>query len=223
MSLINDALRRASEIAPPAALPPATLPPAMIPPPPPGPAPAAPQFNELRPAETKPAIHRSPVFLGVLALLLVCAIGFFFWNRKHQAALAKKDTLRPILVTSSSALKTVADAPLLAATTKGTGAAPVAGRASNAPAGTARAAIASLAAAPTTAVAAAAAPAPAPAPVFPPLRLQSVFYRSNNPLVMINGKMLAVNDQVQGVTVAAIDSSSVTLVLSGRTNVLTLR
>lgn len=83
-------------------------------------------------------------------------------------------------------------------------------------------------------------PAPAPAPTvkaptvsaamatstpakFPPLRLQSIFYRPSNPSVMINGKLLCISDEIQGVQVADIQPSSVTLVLSGYTNVLTLR
>jgi hypothetical protein len=79
-------------------------------------------------------------------------------------------------------------------------------------------------------------PAPAPVPVaapaivvpqapvkFPPLRLQSIFYRPSNPSVIINGKTLFVTDEVNGVVVTDIQSSSVTLVLSGQTNVLTLR
>jgi hypothetical protein len=71
---------------------------------------------------------------------------------------------------------------------------------------------------------------PAPAVVanstpakFPPLRLQSIFYRPSNPSVMINGKLLCISDEIQGVLVADIQPSSVTLVLSGYTNVLTLR
>ena len=73
------------------------------------------------------------------------------------------------------------------------------------------------------------APVPAPAPVvqtpvrFPPLRLQSIFYRPSSPSVIINGKTLFVTDEINGVTVADIQPSSVTLVLSGQTNVLTLR
>ncbi len=64
----------------------------------------------------------------------------------------------------------------------------------------------------------------AAAPVrFPPLRLQSIFYRPTNPSVMINGKTLFVSDEIQGVTIADIKPASVTLVLSGQTNVLTLR
>ncbi len=58
---------------------------------------------------------------------------------------------------------------------------------------------------------------------FPPLRLQSIFYRPSNPSVMINGKLLCISDEIQGVLVADIQPSSVTLVLSGYTNVLTLR
>ena len=65
--------------------------------------------------------------------------------------------------------------------------------------------------------------APAPPPKFPQLRLQSIFYRPANPSVMINGRTLYLDDEVQGVTVADIQPSSVTLVLSGHTNVLTLR
>jgi hypothetical protein len=58
---------------------------------------------------------------------------------------------------------------------------------------------------------------------FPPLRLQSIFYRPANPSVIINNKTLFVADEISGVKVAAIQSSSVTLVLSGQTNILTLR
>ena len=58
---------------------------------------------------------------------------------------------------------------------------------------------------------------------FPPLRLQSIFYRPSNPSVMINGKLLCISDEIQGVLVADIQPASVTLVLSGYTNVLTLR
>jgi hypothetical protein len=58
---------------------------------------------------------------------------------------------------------------------------------------------------------------------FPPLKLQSIFYRPSNPSVMINGRTLYENDEIDGVLVAHIQPSSVTLVLSGATNVLMLR
>jgi hypothetical protein len=62
------------------------------------------------------------------------------------------------------------------------------------------------------------------APVkFPPLRLQSIFYRPANPSVIINNKTLFVADEISGVKVADIQAASVTLVLSGQTNILTLR
>ena len=41
--------------------------------------------------------------------------------------------------------------------------------------------------------------------------------------MIINGKTLFIDDQINGVQVADIRSSSVTLVLSGQTNILTLR
>ena len=72
-----------------------------------------------------------------------------------------------------------------------------------------------------------AAPKPAATPNvpvrFPPLRLQSIFYRPGNASVMINSKTLFVGDEISGVAVADIQPSSVTLVLSGQTNILTLR
>jgi hypothetical protein len=58
---------------------------------------------------------------------------------------------------------------------------------------------------------------------FPPLRLQGIYYKPNNPSVMVNNRTLFIGDQIQGVTVVSIDASSATLVLSGQTNILTLR
>jgi hypothetical protein len=58
---------------------------------------------------------------------------------------------------------------------------------------------------------------------FPALRLQSIFYKPSNPSVIINGKTLFISDEISGVTVADIQAASVTLVLSGQTNILTLR
>jgi sRNA-binding carbon storage regulator CsrA len=40
---------------------------------------------------------------------------------------------------------------------------------------------------------------------------------------MVNNRTLFIGDQIQGVTVVSIDASSATLVLSGQTNILTLR
>jgi hypothetical protein len=64
---------------------------------------------------------------------------------------------------------------------------------------------------------------PATPPKFPSLRLQSIFYRPANPSVMINGKTLFLDDEIQEVRVVDIQPASVTLVLSGYTNILTLR
>ncbi len=208
MSAINDALRRASGgAAQPSAPPPALL----------APTPSDPALDAA-PIGRAPA-GRTLLLAAVLGGLLVCAIAFHFWNRHSQARQAKQNTPRPILATHSAALKNGSASPLPANS---------AADSTTLPANTAAAAnkTAGINAA-VPAVPAVSDSAPAAAPVaprqFPPLRLQSIFYRPGNPLVMINGKMCGVNDQVQGVTIAAIDMSSVTLVLSGRTNVLTLR
>ena len=228
MSLINDALRRAShasKVSPPVGTSSMAMPPPPLPPPP---VRATPQFaspppppiaspNDLPPvpeldAEAPPASHKLQLVLSLL--LVVCVIGAAavnFWQKKRNAevavakAAAGKKAIIPdanVRLSNSnavaSALAQVSTNPVLATTTTTTVATPVA-----------------------VAVVQSAAPA---APVkFPTLRLQSIFFRSENPSVIINNKTLFVHDEIQGVSVADIRSSSVTLVLSGQTNILTLR
>jgi hypothetical protein len=61
-----------------------------------------------------------------------------------------------------------------------------------------------------------------PKPTFPPVRLQGVFYRAQNPSVMINSKTVKVGDKLGSVKVLAITRDSVTLQWNGETKVLTL-
>jgi len=61
---------------------------------------------------------------------------------------------------------------------------------------------------------------PKPAP--PPLKLKAIFYRPGNPSVLINTKMLFLGDKIGDARVIAIDQASVTLLSNGQTNVLTL-
>jgi hypothetical protein len=62
------------------------------------------------------------------------------------------------------------------------------------------------------------------APVkWPPLRLQGIFYKPPNSAVLINSKMLYVEDEVQGAKVAEIGRTTVKLLLEGQTNTLVLR
>jgi len=66
------------------------------------------------------------------------------------------------------------------------------------------------------------APVEPPKPAFPPVRLQGIFYRPRRPSVMINSKTVAVGDKLGSVKVLAITRDSVTLQWNGETKVLTL-
>ncbi len=141
----------------------------------------------------------------VLLIVILCAgggIGFKFWKKKQAAELAQKikSATRPV----ASEPKTLAKATPVISSVASTSTPPpsVAGK-TPAPASVSVAAAAMV--------------------KFPSLRLQSIFYRPSSPSVMINGKTLYIADEIQGVKVAAISPASVTLVLSGQTNVLTLR
>jgi hypothetical protein len=234
MSLINDALRRASDASKAAG---EALPPPLTPPPLPEVETDAPSEEPipieddmlvppLIPQEEAPkSSSKAPlIVIAIVVFGMAGAAGFYFWKKTHRfsgsrfAASMEKQLARmdaAMALAHSNAITTNAISP-------STG---VAASTSN----VAKAATVT------------AAPTPAPAPVvqakpltpavvanstpakFPPLRLQSIFYRPSNPSVMINGKLLCISDEIQGVLVADIQPSSVTLVLSGYTNVLTLR
>jgi hypothetical protein len=159
------------------------------------------------------------VIAMLFVLVVAGACGFSFW-KKHRAARveiaakAKKSAIHSLLATpqiaSNKLAKIEARSPMPDSINKSI--------------------TSTSAAVPVAAPVAPPKPPVAPAVVanstpakFPPLRLQSIFYRPPNPSVMINGKLLCVSDEIQGVLVADIQPSSVTLVLSGYTNVLTLR
>jgi hypothetical protein len=67
---------------------------------------------------------------------------------------------------------------------------------------------------------------PAPPPeatnTFPKLKLQSIVYRLSKPAVVINGEMLFTGDTIKEVRVLKIERMAVTLEWHGQTNVLTL-
>lgn len=62
----------------------------------------------------------------------------------------------------------------------------------------------------------------APRP-FPELKLQGIYYRLNNPSVMINGQTLEIGDIVEGARVIKIERKDVTLELDGQTKILRLQ
>lgn len=211
MSMINDALRRASNVTAPE---PMAETGAV---PPPLPAAAFNNVSDFNTLEEPPPAKKTSLPLLLLALFLFCAAaaaGVYLWERNHRAA-PPTQSPRGQLASTAPTAKAVEAAPQ---------AAPAKAASTASPAPAARSTTASATATqPAPTAPAAAAAVPAANVTFPPLRLQSIYYKPANPSVMINGHTLYVNDLVQGVTVAAIDPSSVTLVLSGRTNVLTLR
>ena len=60
-------------------------------------------------------------------------------------------------------------------------------------------------------------------PSFPKLKLQGIFYRLNDPTVMINGETLWTNDEIDGAKVTKIERSEVTVEFNGEKQVLRLR
>jgi hypothetical protein len=77
----------------------------------------------------------------------------------------------------------------------------------------------------TTAVVLEATPPPKPAgpPEFPAVKLQGIFYRLNDPSVIINGKTLRTGEIVDGVKVTAIERSTVKVEFNDETKVLELK
>ena len=255
MSMINDALRRASNAAktspetttaippmpvapppppPPSAAapppPPPPLPPsAFPPPPPPPPMGGAGNLPPLPPLRIEPARKKSALPFILILVFLFCAAGvagLYLW-KKNALSIVAREKIEPA---DEEISENDTIAALLGDEKARAKISSALDRTNSLPATPGQAA--PVAAAPPQPARAAAPVAVKPVPVavvpqvpvkFPPLRLQSIFYRPSNPSVIINGKTLFITDEVNGVTVADIQSSSVTLVLSGQTNILTLR
>ena len=191
MSLINDALRRASnaaKVSPPVGASPMTLPPPPLPPPParataqfasPPPHPIAspmalPPTPELN-AEASPASNKLQLILSLLLVVcVIAAAGVNFWQKKRNAEVATARLTagkKPIIADASIRLSNsnaVASALAQANSNASTNVAPAL-----ASPGTAAAALPVVPAVPVK---------------FPTLRLQSIFYRPENPSVIINNK-----------------------------------
>ena len=224
MSMINDALRRASNASRAATEAPSVVAPPPIAQPPPLPSdedfyPPPPPMHGIEsslPPALEPDEDSQPgtgkKHLLVVILLLLCiggAAGFGIWKKNS----AKAETV----VALPAAKAIIPDAQVRRAGSNAMEAALANVAVRPVPPAT------PVAATPPPAVAVSVAPAAPSTIKFPALRLQSIFYRPSNPSVLINGKTLYVTDEIQGVLVADIKPASVTLVLSGQTNVLTLR
>lgn len=224
MSAINDALRRASGAAPAAEPPPLPSLHAVM-----NPAAASDTPSDGMALSTDPALPpllqpppaksaSLPIFILVALLFAAAATaGVYLWKRNAASKTSLVKNAPPSL-TRAQVQKT---APAAAATEPRPEEKPPAQPVPLPPAQTVTPAPVKEAAA--TAVPVTPPVSSRPSVQFPPLRLQGIYYKPSNPSVMINNRTLFVGDQVQGVTVASIDASSVTLVLSGQTNVLTLR
>jgi hypothetical protein len=57
---------------------------------------------------------------------------------------------------------------------------------------------------------------------FPPLRLQGIFYRPSDPIVLINGRILAVGDVFEGIRLDKIEAQSVTVEWHGHVRTVRL-
>ncbi len=64
---------------------------------------------------------------------------------------------------------------------------------------------------------------PAVEKAFPPVKLQGIAFRIKNPSVLLNGKVLELGDELDGLTVKKIERSSVTLEFGGQTKVFPLK
>ena len=237
MSAINDALRRASSAAktgsasplPPMPVEPShSEPPPVAQVPPPVTEPANPAPSTVPPLlQPRPEKKRSklvPVLIILFVLVGGAAGGFYFWQKQRLVALAKdgSPTETEEEITDNDRIAALFGDEKAAVKLAG---ADMRSNSVSAALPTVQVSRPAAAPVPVTVTVAPSAPAPiANPPVrFPPLRLQSIFYRPSSPSVIINGKTLFVSDEINGVTVADIKASSVTLVLNGQTNILTLR
>jgi hypothetical protein len=224
MSAINDALRRASGAATGGAEPP-PFPGEQPPPihsgaPPFLNEPGAPSLGMVGDAEPVPVPDTKKNAPWLLIIIIVALFGSagvagaYLWKRNKVVVAAKMPGDR----VGASAR---AQAQTQPAVTKAEAATPTNSAPEKLATTPAKTAVATSA---TPTVASNTPPIAPRAPVqFPPLRLQGIYYKPNNPSVMVNNRTLFIGDQIQGVTVVSIDASSATLVLSGQTNILTLR
>lgn len=207
MSLINDALKRISQKASPAA--------------------PAPTIG-LKPVEEGGSSKGGPskLLLAVLAVAVLGAGGWFTWKALRPA--------KPKPPAGAQQGKKTGVVEVAKGTaTKGTGAvAKVTGTVqsnltlvarTNPPVTATGAPPAQLAGGPDTNAQPAVATSNPPVPaLWPKLDLQGIFFRLNNPSARINGTNLYVGNEIEGARVVDIQRQSVLVQLGGETNVLTV-
>ena len=228
MSLINDALKRAT-----AEQPRATLPPGEVPP--------------MQPVHTAPRPSSSPLVAGGIILVGIGAIGIAaaLWFKGqtptpvHAAAATQptpiaapiqsaQPTPQPQLIAAvqSSAQLSTTTAPshpkqsptAVAATTQPTKATPTHSASTTAANTTPKNNTTPGTTTPSTTTT-----ANNNTTTQKPIRLQSIFYRLKNPTVILNGKTLSIGDTVDGIKVVSIQRTSVEVVQNGKYRTITLQ
>jgi hypothetical protein len=224
MSLINDALKRARQAAPP-----------------PVPAPAS--APDMTPIESRRPPQWPLVAVPVLLLGVVVVAVWFFWHASQisrqflaaqtQTRVAAREETKASKASEPSTPENpeqrgpaeqafVTSTPQARPTPASSTAAPT-GTVSSSPAnGAASGATTSAAFAPTNAVSVTLSAAGPLKPATPPLKLQAIFYRPNNATAVINSKAVRRGDKISEARVLQIGRESVTLWINGQTNVLTL-
>ncbi len=203
MSLINDALKRATRNQPPATAP--------------APEPAAP----MQPVEYR---RRGLPWYFFPALLAIVAAACWFIVKGVQARRQASDPASlPITVQAREPQpQTPAPSPASAA---GAEASPTTStRVASTPPTVPNNSLSPEAGAPAT-EASVTPPPPVPAPpaepAKPAFRLQGIFFRPANPSALVNGKSVWVGSRIDGATVKTITRDSLTIEVNGKTTVLT--
>jgi hypothetical protein len=200
MSLINDALKRASQAQRAAT------------PPPPAEAPPLTPAAHARPAQW-PMVAVPLLLLGVL----VVAVWFFQQALQTSRQRLLAPAQNPVVAREPAApAHSSPPSPAEAALPPTNPPAPVASLATPV-AASSHAALPVATPATNPSVPVAVVP---PSP--PPLRLKAIFYRPLNPTALINTKSVSVGDRVGDARVIAITRESVSLLQDGQTNVLTI-
>lgn len=202
MSLINDALKEASRAG--NRLQPST-------------ASGAPSIP-MRPVEGRPAGRPSRILLPIA---LVVVLGLAAWCFSQWWSVSQKQALTEMVskITAGKLNPAKAPAASAAVTSAKTGSAASSDQVAATPIKTA--AVAAKAADAEPAVAA---PVKVAARPFPSLKLQGVSYRkTGGSSALLNGRIVGEGDEVDGVTIAKIETQSVTLEFSGQQKVLRLR
>jgi MSHA biogenesis protein MshK len=205
MSLINDALKRASQTHREQPR-------------------EASLDTPLQPVQAQPA-SKAPLIAGLCLLGVLILSGVFFWQwwhgKHHPTPLHVLPHVANIVPTAAPVTQP-APAPTLPSAKSAAEIKPI-------PAPVPASAVSVETATPALPAVAVDAPAPSPpaiepppAPIFPTLKLKGIFYNAKTPLTLINSQTLGIGDKIEGARISKIDPQKVTLEWNGQTKELLL-